>query len=66
MISRPLLAALLLAVVAALGAGRTPYAVVPAQVGLIVTPAKHRPARGPSRDRTLPGKARRRARRNHR
>lgn len=63
MTGRRVCAALLLTVVAALGPGRTPSAVVPAQIGLIATAAKHRPARGPSRDRTLPGKARRRARR---
>lgn len=62
--ARRLLAALLLAIVAALGVGRTPAAVIPTQNGLIVQPAKHQPRRGPSRDRSLPGKARRQARRN--
>lgn len=63
MTTRHMLAAALLALVAALGVGRLPAAIVPAPVGLLVTPAKHRPHRGPSRDRSLPGKARRRARR---
>lgn len=63
--SRRILAAALLALVAVLGVGRMPAAaVVPAQVGLIVQPIKHKPHRGPSRDRSLPGKARRRARRH--
>ena len=63
MTSRHALAAALLAIVATLGVGRIPAAVIPAQVGLIVQPARHRPHRGPSRDRSLPGKSRRRARR---
>jgi hypothetical protein len=42
---------------------RVPAAVVPAGPSLLATPARHRPQRGPSRDRSLPGKARRRARR---
>lgn len=61
--TRRLLAAALLTVVAAVGVGRLPAAVLPAQVGLVIQPAKHQPKRGPSRDRSLPGKARRRARR---
>lgn len=63
MTTRHMLAAGLLAIVATFGIGRLPAAIVPAQVGLVVQPAKHRPHRGPSRDRSLPGKARRRARR---
>lgn len=52
-----------LLVVLALGAVQLPVAVVPAGSPLVTVPAKHRPKRGPSRDRSLPGKARRQARR---
>lgn len=52
------IAALLLALTTAPAA-----VVIPAPLALLVQPAKHQPRRGPSRDRALPGKARRHARR---
>lgn len=53
--------ALVLALVVAL---QLPLAVLPAPTALVATAVGRRPQRGPFRDRTLPGKARRHARRN--
>lgn len=63
--NRLAMAALALALVP-VGAGARPLAVLAPVCSLIAQPARHRPKRGASRDRALPGKARRRARRNRR
>lgn len=50
-------------VVLAFGAAQLPAAIIPPTTSLVAIPARHRPHRGASRDRSKPGKARRRARR---